>query len=79
MLKLSEFLKPKKPAAAGISGVKGLTGVDTAILAEAGDLMKKLVLGIDILPNLATGLERFVAPLSSLLGKLESLISKPKS
>ncbi len=62
VLTLREFIEPVEPEPAGL--------LDADILDEAGDLLDDLVDGLDIGLDFSTGLERFVEPLTGLLGRL---------
>jgi hypothetical protein len=63
VLTLREYIEPVEPAVT--------SGLDAGILEEAGNLFDELVAGLDIGFDFATGLERFVGPLSDLLGRLQ--------
>jgi len=63
VLTLREFIKPVEPAETSL--------IDTEALSDATSLVKDLISGLDLTPNFATGLERFVAPLSDLLARLQ--------
>lgn len=65
LLTLNEYIEPLEPEAASL--------LDDEILADASDLMDDLVDGLDLGLELTTGLERFVDPLTSLLGRLQQL------
>jgi hypothetical protein len=62
---LREFLEPAEP--------DDLSLLDDGILDDATSLIDGLVEGLDLWPDLATGLERFVQPLTDLLGRLQEL------
>lgn len=62
---LREHQEPVEPEEVG--------GLDELIGIEAGDLLDDLIAGLDLLPDFDTGLERFIEPLSSLLGRLQEL------
>jgi hypothetical protein len=63
-LTLREFIEPVEP--------ETTAGLDTDILGDAADLMDGLLDGLDIALPFATGLERFVQPLTDLLSRLRS-------
>lgn len=63
-LTLREYIEPLEPGAAGL--------LDVGILEEAGDLLDDLIDGLDIGLDFSTGLERFLEPLSGLLGRLRA-------
>ncbi|MBB3044541.1 MULTISPECIES: hypothetical protein [Nocardioides] len=60
---LREFIEPVEPASTA--------ALDADILGDATDLLGGLLDGLDIADLFATGLERFVEPLSGLLGRLQ--------
>lgn len=60
---LREFIEPVEPAPAA--------ALEADILGDATDLLGGLLDGLDIADLFATGLERFVEPLSGLLGRLQ--------
>lgn len=62
---LREFLEPAEP--------DDLSLLDDSILEDATGLIDDLVDGLDLIPDLATGLERFVQPLTELLSRLQTL------
>jgi hypothetical protein len=62
-LTLREFIEPVEPEDA--------SALDTSIAEEALDIMDGLVDGLDLAQFFSTGLERFVAPLGELLGRLQ--------
>lgn len=64
VLTLAEFIEPAEPATAEA----GL--LDDDLLAEAAALMDEITAGLDLLPDFATGLERFIAPLSAMLERV---------
>lgn len=64
-LVLREYQEPVEPEAVGL--------LDDDILGEAEGLLDDLVDGLDLLPDFATGLERFVEPLGGLLERLREL------
>ncbi|MBW4710437.1 hypothetical protein KX928_21820 [Roseobacter sp. YSTF-M11] len=64
-LVLREFQEPAEPEAIGL--------LDDDILDEAEGLLDGIIDGLDLMPDFATGLERFVAPLSGLLERLQQL------
>jgi hypothetical protein len=64
-LVLREFLEPVEPEEVGI--------LDDDILQDATDLIDDLVDGLDLSLDFTTGLERFVEPLTDLLGRLRAL------
>ncbi|WP_020579057.1 hypothetical protein [Actinopolymorpha alba] len=59
---LREYIEPVEPASTD--------ALDADILGEAGDLLDGIVDGLDLALPFATGLERFVQPLTELLGRL---------
>jgi hypothetical protein len=61
-LTLREFIEPVEPAATDV--------LDADILADATDILDGLLDGLDIALPFATGLERFVQPLTDLLARL---------
>jgi len=63
-LTLREFIEPVEP--------ETTAGLDTDILGDAAGLMDGLLDGLDIALPFATGLERFVQPLTDLLSRLRS-------
>lgn len=65
LLTLNEYIEPVDPAPA--------PGLDDDILGDAAGLMDDLVDGLDLGLGLDTGLERFLDPLTSLLGRLQQL------
>jgi hypothetical protein len=67
LLTLQEHIEPAEPPDASL--------LDADILEEAGDLVDDLVEGLDLGLDLPTGLERFVSPLTDLLGRLQQLRS----
>ncbi|MCA9934690.1 MAG: hypothetical protein KC415_12235 [Anaerolineales bacterium] len=62
ILTLREYIEPVEP--------EDTSALDNDVLGDAGDLFDDLVGGLDIGLDFATGLERFVAPLSDMLGRL---------
>ncbi|MEU1465856.1 hypothetical protein ABZ467_35455 [Streptomyces sp. NPDC005727] len=62
VLTLREFIEPVEPA--------GVDPLDADILGDATDLLDGVLDGLDIALPFATGLERFVDPLTELLGRL---------
>jgi hypothetical protein len=50
-----------------------LSALEAGILEEADDLLDDLVDGLDVGLDFATGLERFIEPLTDLLGRLQVL------
>jgi hypothetical protein len=62
VLTLSEFIEPAEPANAEL--------LDDDLLAEASGLMDEITAGLDLLPDFATGLERFIAPLTEMLDRV---------
>lgn len=67
VLILREFIKPVEP--------EDTSGIDTDILGDAQKLIDDLVPGLDFGLDFLTGLERFVSPLTDLLGKLQDFNS----
>lgn len=67
VLILREFIKPVEP--------EETSGIDTDILGDAQKLIDDLVPGLDFGLDFLTGLERFVSPLTDLLGKLQEFNS----
>lgn len=65
LLTLREFVEPVEPAGAEPLGAD--------ILGDATDLVDGLVDGLDLALPFATGLERFVGPLTELLGRLTAV------
>jgi hypothetical protein len=63
MLTLREYIEPVEP--------ESTSAVDEAIQAEALDIMDGMLPGLNIGLDFATGLERFVSPLSGFLQRLE--------
>ena len=66
---LHEFLEPEPPATAA----GALPELDADLLDDATGLIDELVEGLDLFPVFETGLERFVAPLSALLERLQTV------
>ena len=64
VLTLAEFIEPVEPADAG------LELLDDDLLAEASGLIDEITAGLDLLPGFATGLERFIAPLTEMLDRV---------
>jgi hypothetical protein len=62
VLTLREFIDPVEPEATGL--------LDAEILDGANSLLDDLVDGLDIGLDFSTGLERFIEPLTGLLGRL---------
>jgi hypothetical protein len=67
LLTLQEHIEPAEADDASL--------LDADILEEAGELVDDLVEGLDLGLDLPTGLERFVSPLTDLLGRLQQLRS----
>lgn len=65
VLTLREHIEPVEPEPAG--------ALDADILGDAGDLLDGLLDGLDIAVPFASGLDRFVTPLSDLLTRLQTL------
>lgn len=63
VLTLREHIEPLEPEDASF--------LETDILDDAGDLFDDLVDGLDFGLDFATGLERFVGPLTDMLGRLQ--------
>jgi len=64
VLRLREFIEPVEPAEAPPE-------LDADILGDASSLVDDLIDGLDLAPIFSTGLEQFVEPLTSLLGRLQ--------
>jgi hypothetical protein len=62
---LHEFIEPETP--------EDVSGLDAELLEDATGLVDGLVEGLDLFPAFATGLERFVEPLGSLLSRLQEV------
>lgn len=71
VLTLAEFIVPAEPAEAGLEGLSG------ELAAEAAGLMDQITAGLDLLPDFATGLERFVAPLAEMLERVRQFNAQP--
>jgi len=67
LLTLNEHIEPTEPEDASL--------LDGDILDDATALMDNLVLGLDLAPDFALGLERFVPPLTQFLERLRRLSS----
>lgn len=65
VLTLREYIEPVEPEDAA--------PLDADILADAQNLINEMIPGLSIGLDFATGLERFVAPLTDLLGRLQTL------
>lgn len=63
VITLREYIEPVEPEDTSL--------LQNDILDDAGDLFNDLVNGLDIGLDFATGLERFVTPLSDMLGRLQ--------
>jgi len=63
VLSLREYIEPIEPESSSL--------LDTDILENAGNLLNDLVDGLDIGLGFATGLDRFISPLSGLLSRLK--------
>lgn len=63
VITLREYIEPVEPEDTSI--------LQNDILDDAGDLFNDLVNGLDIGLDFATGLERFITPLSDMLGRLQ--------
>lgn len=63
VITLREYIEPVEPEDTSL--------LQNDILDDAGDLFNNLVNGLDIGLDFATGLERFVTPLSDMLGRLQ--------
>lgn len=70
LLTLDEHIEPVEPEDTSL--------LDDDILADADELMDDLVEGLDLGLDFATGLERFVSPLTDFLGRLQSFGSDPE-
>lgn len=64
VLTLREHMEPVEPEPEGL--------LDADILDQAGDLLDDLVDGLDLGFDFNTGLERFIEPLTGLLGRLRA-------
>jgi hypothetical protein len=64
-LLLREFVEPEVP--------EDVSALDQDLLDDAEGLIDGLVEGLDLFPAFETGLERFVAPLGSLLARLQEV------
>jgi hypothetical protein len=62
---LREYIEPVEP--------EHLSGLQTDILDDAAGLLDDLIDGLDLSLDFSTGLERFVGPLTELLGRLQAL------
>jgi hypothetical protein len=69
VLTLSEYVEPVEPASTA--------AVDASVLDDATSLLDGLVDGLDIALPFATGLERFVQPLTDLLARLSAVNARP--
>lgn len=63
VITLREYIEPVEPEDTSL--------LQNDILDDAGDLFNDLVNGLDIGLDFATGLERFVTPLTDMLGRLQ--------
>ncbi len=63
VITLREYIEPVEP--------EDTSSLQNNILDDAGDLFNDLVNGLDIGLDFATGLERFITPLSDMLGRLQ--------
>ena len=63
VMTLREYIEPVEP--------EDVSPLNTDILGDAKNLMNDLVDGLNLAPNFATGLERFVSPLGDLLARLQ--------
>ena len=66
ILTLREYIKPVDP------GPQTAAGIDSDILGDALDRVNSIADGIALVQNFATGLEKFVAQFSDLLGQMQS-------
>lgn len=64
-LVLHEHREPAEP--------EDLSALQDDLLGDAGDLIDDLVEGLDLSLDFTTGLERFVGPLTEMLGRLQAL------
>ncbi len=64
VLTLAEFIEPVEPAELESALV------DADLLDQAAGLMDQITAGLDLVPDFATGLERFIAPLSEMLTRV---------
>ena len=69
VLTLAEFIEPAEPADA--------ESLDSDLLAEAAGLMDEITAGLDLIPGFATGLERFIAPLTEMLDRVRQFNAAP--
>jgi hypothetical protein len=69
VLTLREYTEPVEPPSSA--------AVDADILGEAGDLLGGILDGLDLAVPFATGLDRFVAPLTDLLARLQAVRAAP--
>ena len=67
VLTLREFIKPVEP--------EDTSAVEAAIGDAAGDLFDNLLDGLDLALPFATGLERFLGPLTDILSRLRQINS----
>ena len=63
VLTLREYIEPVEP--------EDMSFLETDILDDADDLIGDMLGGLDIALDFATGLERFVTPLTDMLGRLQ--------
>jgi len=66
---LREFIEPVEP--------EDTTALQEDILSDAGDLFDDLLDGLDFALPFATGLERFLGPLTDILGRLQQMNRPP--
>ena len=66
---LREFIEPVEP--------EDTTALQEDILGDAGDLFDDLLDGLDFALPFATGLERFLGPLTDILGRLQQMNQPP--
>jgi len=66
---LREFIEPVEP--------EDTTALQEDILGDAGDLFDDLLDGLDFALPFATGLERFLGPLTDILGRLQQMNRPP--
>ena len=64
VLSLREYIEPVEP--------EDTSFLESDILDDAGDLFDDLLDGLDFGLDFATGLERFVGPLTDMLGRLQA-------
>lgn len=65
VLTLREFIEPVEP--------EDTSALEADILGDAGELFDDLLDGLDFALPFATGLERFLGPLTDILGRLQQM------